>query len=179
MKEEHLASIIRGCARKERASQELLFDMFYNYAMSIAMRYIGVFEEAEEIVSDSFIKIFSRIDTHYSPDLTFKGWLRRIVINTTIDRYRAMKTRQPTKELNDALYVEQNDGIIEQLTREQILSLVQHLSPQYRTVFNLYTVDKYSHNEISELLGITEVTSRTNLSRARQGLKQLLHEKIF
>lgn len=179
MNEQYLASIIQGCARKERASQELLFDLYYNYAMSIALRYIGLFEEAEEIVSDSFVKIFSRIDTHYTPDLTFKGWLRRIVINTAIDRYRVMKNKQHTMELSDALYVEQNDDIIERLTREQVLHLVQQLPPQYRAVFNLYVVDNYTHTEIGELLGISEVTSRSNLSRARQGLKQLLQEKIY
>jgi RNA polymerase sigma-70 factor, ECF subfamily len=179
MKEEHLASILQGCVRKERASQELLFDLYYNYAMSVAVRYIGNYEEAEEIVSDSFVKIFSRIDTHYSPDLSFKGWLRRIVINTAIDRYRTIKNKKPTTELNEALYVEQEDDIIERLTREQILRLVQQLPPQYRAVFNLHIVDGFSHTEIGDLLGINEVTSRSNLSRARQSLKQLLQEKMY
>ena len=73
----------------------------------------------------------------------------------------------------------QNDDIIERLTREQVLNLVQQLPPQYKTIFNLYVVDGYTHTEIGEMLGISEVTSRSNLSRARQGLKQLLSEKIF
>jgi RNA polymerase sigma-70 factor, ECF subfamily len=179
MKEEHLSSILQGCVRKERASQELLFDLYYNYAMSVAVRYIGNYEEAEEIVSDSFVKIFSRIDTHYSPDLSFKGWLRRIVINTAIDRYRTIKNKKPTTELKEALYVEQEDDIIERLTREQILRLVQQLPPQYRAVFNLHIIDGFSHTEIGDLLGINEVTSRSNLSRARQSLKQLLQEKMY
>ena len=179
MNEEHLISILKGCRRKERASQELLFDLFYNYAMSIAIRYITVFEEAEEIVSDSFVKVFTRIDTHFSLELSFKGWLRRIVINTAIDRYRAQKRSPVMNELNEAYEMGQNDDIIERLTREQVLNLVQQLPPQYKTIFNLYVVDGYTHTEIGEMLGISEVTSRSNLSRARQGLKQLLSEKIF
>jgi RNA polymerase sigma-70 factor, ECF subfamily len=179
MNEKHLHTLLQGCRRKERASQELLFDLYYNYAMSIALRYVNVFEEAEEIVSDAFIKVFTRIETHYTIDISFKGWFRRILINTAIDRYRVLHNKPQMHELNDALYIEQHDDTIETLTREQILHLVQQLPPQYRTVFNLYVVDGYNHPEIAEMLGITEVTSRSNLSRARQGLKLLLKEKIY
>jgi RNA polymerase sigma-70 factor, ECF subfamily len=172
-------TLLQGCRRKERASQEMLFDLYYNYAMSIALRYVGVFEEAEEIVSDAFVKVFTRIDTHYSLDISFKGWFRRILINTAIDRYRTLKNKPPMQELHEAYQVEQEDDTIENLTREQILELVQQLPPQYRTVFNLYVVDGYTHPEIGEMLGISDLTSRSNLSRARQGLKQLLKEKIY
>ncbi len=174
-----LLVIIEGCRDRKKASQEKLYRLFYNYAMSISTRYITNFEEAQEVVNDSFVKVFLRIKTHYDDNLPFKAWFRRVIINTALDRYKSKQIILSANELTDDYSMGIHTDIIEQLTREQILKMVEQLPPQYRTVFNLYVVDGFTHPEIATMLNISEVTSRSNLTRARQALKNLLQEKIY
>lgn len=147
--------------------------MFYQYGMSIARRYSGQLEQAEEVLNDAFFKAFTKIET-YSSDQPFKFWLRRIIINTAIDRYRVSLHRVTVQEINEYQDAGFDDGTIEMLTREQIISMLDLLPPAYRTVFNLFVVDEYSHEEISQSLGISIGASKSNLSRARQFLRRLL-----
>ena len=150
--------------------------MFYNYAMSIARRYISHTETAEEVVSDAFFKVFTRIHL-YSGNQPFRFWLRRVVINTAIDRLRSGLRDLRASELQPQHEPESDDGIVEGLTREQILDSLDRLPPAYRTVFNLYVVDGYTHEEIATMLDIHPGTSKSNLSRARQHLSHLFsHE---
>jgi RNA polymerase sigma factor (sigma-70 family) len=146
--------------------------------MSVATRYTATFQEAEEVVNDAFVKVFTRIATHYSPDQSFKGWLRRIVINTAIDHYRR-RDKLIQYDLEHAALVRDEDSVVDRITREQILELVQHLSPVRRMVFNMYVIEGYKHQEIAELMGTTEGASKSALSRAREDLRRLLSENIF
>jgi RNA polymerase sigma factor (sigma-70 family) len=179
MDEKQFRQIIEGCQRMDRVSQKALFDLFYNYAMSIAIRYSANFEDAEEVVDDAFIKVFSKFSTHYSPNLSFKAWLRRVIINTGIDRLRLRNNRILDVELNEALSIEIHDFVIENMTYKQILEVVQSLPIPYRTVFNMYVVDGYTHPEIADILNISEGTSKSTLSRARFKLQQLINRNIY
>jgi RNA polymerase sigma factor (sigma-70 family) len=177
-KDSTFAEIIQSCQRQERQGQEQLFNMFYNYAMSVAMRYTPTIEIAEEVVNDSFVKTFTHINELYDSEPSFKGWLRRVVINTALDLLKKKKMIQPNN-LETAWKVGLESDIVERLTREKILEYVTRLPTQYRTVFNLYVIDGYTHPEIADLLNISVGSSKSNLSRARVYLKHLLNEKIF
>lgn len=170
-----LGKILDGCRQNKRASQQRLFALFYNYAMTVARRYTGNPETAEEVVNDAFFKVFTKI--HYlTGEQPFRLWLRRIVINTAIDRFRSQIGDLPQTELQTRHDVEADSGIVEDLTREQIFSMIDRLPPAYRAVFNLFTVDGFSHEEIAQALQISVGTSKSNLARARQHLKTLFYE---
>ena len=168
-----LEQILHGCRLQKRASQQRLYARFYNYAMSIARRYVDNQETAEEVTNDAFFKVFTKID-RYSGKMAFRIWLRRILINTAIDRLRSSLNAPATLELESWHDMEQDIGIVEDLTREQILAMLDQLPPSYRTVFNLFVVDGFSHEEIAQTLQISIGASKSNLSRARQHLRLLL-----
>lgn len=168
----NLEYLLDGCRKNQRASQHRLFAMFYNYAMTIARRYTGNTETAEEVVNDSFFKVFSKIHL-YSSEQPFRFWLRRVVINTAIDRFRSASNNLQVTELQPWHDTETLPEIVEDMTREQVLGMIDLLPPSYRTVFNLFVVDGFSHEEIGAMLGITIGASKSNLSRARQHLKNI------
>ncbi|MBL7814732.1 MAG: RNA polymerase sigma factor [Saprospiraceae bacterium] len=177
MYENELTEIINGCRVNNQKSQHELFALFYNYAMSIAHRYAGTLHEAEEIVNDSFVKVFINIE-RFEYRWTFKSWLRKIIINTAIDAFRAKQIRPKTSDLENFFDLGFEIDIIESLTREEMLRHVALLPPAYRTVFNMFVVDEYSHEEIAEILGISIGSSKSNLSKARQKLKKLIQSDI-
>lgn len=173
MHDQQLLHILDGCRQKQRASQHRLYALFYNYAMTVAQRYTGTLETSEEVVNDAFFKVFTKLHL-YGGDQPFRQWLRRIIINTAIDRYRSNLATQPVEELQPWHHPPAEDGTIEHLTQEQILAMLGRLPPAYRTVFNLFVVDGFSHEEIAALLEISPGASKSNLSRARQHLKTIL-----
>ena len=166
---EHL---LEGCRQNKRASQHQLFALFFNYAMTIARRYTGNPESAEEVVNDAFFKVFTKIQL-YDGEQPFRFWLRRVVINTAIDRLRSSLNQNPVTELHPWHDSHTDPGIVEDMTRDQVLAMLDMLPPSYRTVFNLFTVDGFSHEEIADTLGISVGASKSNLARARQHLKSI------
>jgi RNA polymerase sigma factor (sigma-70 family) len=184
MTELELQKHIENCRSGNRTSQARIFGQFRNYALTVCTRYAATNEEAKEVLNDAFFKIFTKID-RYNPTMSFKGWLHRIVVNTAIDRYRTRINQPRHEELSRAESVEIETEVVERLTREEIFNMVQYLSPAYRTAFNLYVVDQFTHPEIAAMLGITEGASKSNLSKARQHLKRMLQasenkgERIF
>ena len=177
MNEIELARILEGCRAQNQTNQYELFALFYNYAMSIAHTYALTHEEAEEIVNDAFVKVFTRIDT-FGNKWTFKSWLRRIVINTAIDSYRARQVRPQTDDLDCFYDVGFEMDVIETMGRDEILEKVLLLPPAYRMAFNLYVVEEFSHDEIAAHLGISVGASKSNLFKARQQLKKLLQTSV-
>ena len=170
-----IVQVIEGCRQNKRASQHRLYAMFYNYAMSIARRYTGNAETSEEVVNDSFFKVFTKIHL-YSGEQPFRLWLRRVIINTAIDRLRSSLSTPPMQALQPWHDSESDAGIVENLTREQIFAMLDQLPPAYRTVFNLFVVDGFAHEEIAGMLEVSVGTSKSNLARARQHLKSILSE---
>jgi RNA polymerase sigma factor (sigma-70 family) len=174
MSDKELAGLIVSCRTGDRNAQYRIYKLFYNYCMSISMRYAESNFEAEEIVNDAFYKAFTRLHL-YGGELSFKAWLRRITVNTSIDYFRARQRQAHLVALTSAPDPGAEMDIIEQLTKEQMLQAMSQLSPGYRTVFNLFVVDGYSHEEIAEMLNISVGTSKSNLARARQKLKDIFY----
>lgn len=182
---EQLKVIIEGCLQNNRRSQEELFKLFYGKMLSVCLRYVGDRDTAQEILQEGFIKIFEKMGA-FDYKGSFEGWIRRIVANTAIDAIRKAK-KDPYLSDNDNdfklgaedLMVERENLETIDLKAEVALEAVQKLSPAYRAVFNLYVLEDYSHKEISEILGISEGTSKSNLAKARMNLQKILNEKFM
>ncbi len=174
-----LPELLEGCLQNDRKCQELLYRQFYGYAMGVCMRYVPVREEALEVVNDGFLKIFQKVQM-YDAEKPFKIWLRRIMINTALDHYRQNVKYQNHTDLSVAenvIAASESDNAYSKLAHEDLIELIQQLTPAYRTVFNLYVIDGFSHEEIAQKLGISEGTSKSNLARARENLRVMLAKK--
>lgn len=168
--EELLQKSVRG----DRKSQEKLYRQFYGFAMGVCVRYTQSRDEALEIVNDSFLKVFIKGD-QYDSKYPFKAWFRRIIVNTALDFYRSQQKHYFHENIEEAYEVSSNDSSpLSQLNYEEIISLVQRLPSGYKMVFNLFVIDGFSHEEISNQLGISVGTSKSNLSRAREALRKMI-----
>lgn len=168
--EELLQKSVRG----DRKSQEKLYRQFYGFAMSVCVRYTQSRDEALEIVNDSFLKVFTKGD-QYDSKYPFKAWFRRIVVNTALDFYRSQQKHYFHENIEEAYEVSSNDSSpLSQLNHEEIIMLIQRLPSGYKMVFNLFVIDGFSHEEISNQLGISVGTSKSNLSRAREALRKMI-----
>jgi RNA polymerase sigma-70 factor (ECF subfamily) len=170
-KEEISSKVIKGCIKGKSKYQELLYRQFYAYGMSICLRYAHCRDEAAEILNDGFLKIFQNI-SKFDFSQQFKPWLRRIMINTAIDNYR--KNQKHYNHLDETVVDEEmlDVGLINDLEINDIMKLLNELPENYRLTFNLYEIEGYSHQEIAQMLGIAEGTSRSNLTRARNLLQK-------
>lgn len=178
-----LLPLLRGCAKGERKSQEHLYRLLYSYAAGISTRYARDREETLEIVNDAFLKVFNALP-HYDPERyqavpSFKGYFKKIVIGTAIDHYRIHYKHHLNQSLDDAHQVPNTDREtpLDGLAYDELIALVQQLSPAYRAVFNLHVIDGYTHEEIAERLGIAEGTSKSNLAKARGHLRTLIRQR--
>ena len=174
---------VAGCSRNSRASQKVLYSSFYGYAMAICDRYANKQDDALEILNDGFLKVFREIH-HYQPAYSdvvssFKGWLRKIMVYTAIDHFRKNQKHQVVTQLDNVVYQVATvyEDAVDKLSYEEIIRSVQELSPGYRTVFNLFVIEGLSHEEISNHLGISTGTSKSNLSKARRQLQKILFKQ--
>ncbi len=168
------ADLLAGCARGDLRCQKVLYKRFYGLAMHLCLRYAATREEAAEVLNDGFLKVFTNLANRTGG--SFEGWLRRIMVNTAIDHFRRAQQYKPTLDL---LYAENRADTyaadaIGQLSAEEILRLVQQLTPACRLVFNLYVIEGFSHIEIGQQLGISEGASKSNLHKARLKLQRLV-----
>ena len=167
--------LIDGCRKGNRASQIRLYQHFFSYGMGVCLRYSKNREEALEILNDGFLKAFTKIH-QYDSEQSFKPWLRRILINASIDYYRKYHKKYDSlviafiRKPSNTTY---NDAL-DNLAFEDLLKVMQKLSPAYRMVFNLYVVENFSHQEIAEKLDISIGASKSNLAKARQKIKAML-----
>jgi RNA polymerase sigma-70 factor (ECF subfamily) len=165
--------LVEACVAKERWAQKQLYEENYSLLMGVCLRYANHRDDAMDILHEGFIKILTHI-SKYQPGTSLVAWMRRIMVNTAIDYYR-MQTRRRTDDLETAFDVQTHDpDALSRLTVQEIILCIQQLSPAYRSVFNLYVIEGYSHKEIADLLDITESTSRSNLVKARSKLKDML-----
>lgn len=183
--EEKLFEIVEGCIRGERKWQQKLYETFYGKMFGVCLRYTKDREDALDVLQDGFVKVFVNIKT-YGNTGSLEGWIRRIMINTAIDFFRRNKK---VNVFSDSEYIEHNGEEVkdndngdeekfQNIGPEEIMQAVQQLTPQYRIVFNMYVVDRLTHKEIAEQLGISEGTSKSNFAKARKKLKQILSNKI-
>ena len=168
-------NLIEGCVKKDRKSQKELYKLYYGYALRTCLRYAKNKDEAVEVVNDGFMKVFAHI-SRYQVNQSFNSWLSTIMINTAIDQYRKRIKQLEMEELNEQHRVEDRENILSNINYEDLIKLVQKLSYAYRTVFNLFAIDGYTHEEISKLLHISVGSSKSNLFKARENLKKMLTE---
>ena len=167
-------TIIDGCLSEDRKFQKLFYERFYGAMMTVCLRYATDREEARDILHEGFIKLFTNLPK-FQRGTNLGGWVRRIMVNTAIDCYRKTAKIPPSMEINTALHEsDTSTDILSNISADEILKLVQTLSPAYRTVFNMYVIDGYSHKEIGEMLGVSEGTSKSNLAKARFKLQKMV-----
>jgi len=177
---EELRLAIQGCVLNDRLSQKKIYTSFYNYAKSICSIYTANYEDSVEIINDGFLKVFKEI-YRYQPAyadhiLSFKGWLRKIMLYTSIDHFRKNHKYRFTKELDNEVAWQSAEGedALDRISYNEIVRSMQKLTPGYRIIFNLFIIENFSHEEISKRLGISVGTSKSNLARGRKQLQKIL-----
>ena len=170
---ERLDILLKDCKRGKRGSQEELYRRFASAMYGLCLQYAGCEEDAQDILQDGFIKVFGKLEQVKNPS-ALPGWIRRVMINTALEKYRSQVMLQRVDDIQEEMGEASDTGAYEDLTCDELVGLIQTLSPRYRMVFNLYAIEGYSHQEISESLGISTGTSKSNLSRARA----ILQDKI-
>jgi RNA polymerase sigma-70 factor (ECF subfamily) len=170
--------IIRACREHKLDGQRKLYELYYSYGMSIALRYSANRGEGQDILNNAFYKVFTKID-QYDPAFPFKQWFRTILIHTSIDyarKYKKMGVLEELDEQHDPTAAGDSEEGYHNLVYEDLLNQIQKLPPAYKLVFNLYAIDGYKHHEIATKLGISVNTSKSNYSRARKQLQDLLKD---
>ena len=171
----YLRFIWEGCLRNEPKYQEQLYRILTPKMMAVCMRYAKDKDEAQDIMQEGFIKVFNNL-TSYRNEGSLEGWIRHIMVNTALNRYRKAKTMVLVDDFGDDNTLPGSSYNNNKLEADDLLNLIQELPDSYRSVFNMYAIEGYSHQEIGNSLGISEPLSRTTLSRARGMLKTKLSE---
>jgi RNA polymerase sigma factor (sigma-70 family) len=171
------ADLVEGCIAGNRKIQQELYQRFAPKMYGVCLRYAGNAEEAEDILQEGFIKVFRKISS-FRGEGSFEGWIRRIFVNTAIEHFRKKTYLQPITEYEENTVEGKYVSVLDSMAEKDIVALVQQLSPGYRTVFNMYVVEGYTHRQIAEVLGISEGTSKSQLSRAKMILQDLVTKYI-
>jgi len=169
-----LEELILKCKKQDIKAQGELYKKFSGILFSVCLKYSPNYHEAEDSLQDAFITIFKRIE-QFKGKGSFEGWMKRVTVNTVLQKYRKQKVFNLTNEeqLEEEVVVEVEDNSV---PLDYLLKMVQELPDRYRLVFTMYVLDNYSHKEISELVGISVGTSKSNLARARGILKTKVEE---
>ncbi|MBS1655938.1 MAG: RNA polymerase sigma factor [Bacteroidetes bacterium] len=171
------SDLILGCINGDRRIQEELYRRFSPKMYAVCLRYSGNTEEAEDILQEGFVKVFKKISSFRSEG-SFEGWLRRIFVNTAIEHFRRKQYLQPVTEKEENTIEGKYLSVLDGLAEKDIMALIRQLSPGYRTVFNMYVVEGYTHKEIGDMLGISEGTSKSQLSRAKVILQDMVRKYL-
>lgn len=166
-----IEELINGCKKNDSKSQEQLYRLFVPKLFPVCLKYSRSYAEAQDNLQDGFLLIFDKIH-QFSFSGSFEGWIKRVMINHVLQQYRKESFLTVVDENTEA--IEETELDADGITHEYLIKIIQELPDRYRLVFNLYVLDGYSHQEVAEMLQITVGTSKSNLSRA----KQLLKDKI-
>lgn len=164
--------LVDGCQRESPKHQRALYERYHRLMLGVCLRYTDNRDDAQDILQEGFIRVFKHIKT-FRKQGSFEGWVRRIMIHTAIEHYRR-NSRYFMVDVKEAGDVKMDAEALSSLSREEILGLIQELPSGYRTVFNLYAIEGYTHQEIGEMLNISDGTSKSQLSRAKRLLQQKL-----
>lgn len=167
--------LVDGCVKKDATAQKELVDTFSSMLYTVCLRYMGESHLAKDVLQDSFIRIFKGIHTYDCDRGSLQGWMRRVTINVALKQIKKQKSRMESEIGDNVSHLTKASDVTDKLAAEDLLKVVQTLPEGYRQIFNLSVVEGYNHREIGEMLGIEEVTSRSQLSRA----KQLLRKKLI
>ena len=181
MQNKELHAHIEGCRRSSEKSRSWIFKRYYRLMFGVCLRYVSDRDAVQDVVQERFLKIFLNIDGYTSKG-SFEGWMRRIMVNTAIDAIRSRKATglvlgydESFEEIADEeVFQLEEDADVETFTVHDVMDAMADLSPMYRTVFNLYVFDNMGHKEISDQLGISVGTSKSNLAKARKNLRKIL-----
>jgi len=167
--------LIERCIKNDEQAQRLLYDKYAKKMVAVCFRYCSDYETARDLMHDAFIKLFRNIGS-YTGEGAFEAWMRKIVVNTSLEFLRKNDVLKYSLDIDDAVTVsDEQASVVEQLSEQEILKLIAELPHGFRTVFNLYAIEGYSHAEIAKMLNINEASSRSQFSRARV----LLQKKIL
>lgn len=180
-----LRSALEDClVQQSDRSQSFLYKQFYGYMMAVSLRYVKNEMEAEDVVNESFVKVFGKLsnfqilEDETALEKSFKGWIARITVNTSIDKLRAQKATVDIDDINEIDIQHTPVSISTNLEVDDIMQLMNKLPDIQRAIFNLYEIEGYSHEEISKQLNIPDSTSRTYLTRAKARLRTLYQEQF-
>jgi RNA polymerase sigma-70 factor (ECF subfamily) len=167
-------NIVNACLKGNPLAQQKLFEMFAPKMLGVCLRYMKTDDEAEDVLQDAFVKIFTKL-FDYKNRGSLEGWVRRIVVNTALDQLRKNTKFTHVYDIAELEYKLENvDSIFESLVAKDLMKLVNAMPNGYRVVFNMFAIEGYSHKEIAETLGVSESTSKSQYSRARSYLKEKL-----
>ena len=169
--------LIESCIKGNRASQKALYDRLAPRMYPLCIRYVCDRDLAEDVLQDGFVTLFTRLDS-YKGDGSFEGWARRIFVTTALMSLRKKDALKMSEDLEAARGISADTSSqIQNIGYKELIRMITELPPGFRTVFNMYAIEGYSHKEIGEILGISESTSRTQLSRARIWLQNKIKER--
>jgi len=172
-------ALVKKCIDGDQRAQRVLFERFAPKMLGVCMRYSKNSEQAEDVLQDGFVKVFTKL-SYYKGDGSLEGWIRRIIVNTALDQIRKNAKFQDNVALDDVDYkLELKGNVLESLAAEDLLELINEMPTGYKVVFNMFAIEGYSHKEIAVKLEVSENTSKSQYSRARAYLKKKLEELNF
>lgn len=170
--------LIQACINEDKTAQRKLYERYSPKMYFVCLRYARHELEAQDMLQDGFIKVFDNL-SQFKYNGSFEGWVRRIMVNTSLNYCRKSSFKQEYIGIEDLQHTVVDSKAISKLSEKELLALIQKLPDGYRMVFNLYVIEGYSHKEIGEMLNITESTSRSQLAKSRKWMQNILSkEKI-
>ena len=167
--------LIEECLKGHSLAQEKLFKKFYGIMLGICLRYTNNRNEAKEVLQEGYIKVFNNLHT-FNYEGTLPGWMKKIMVNTAIDKYRKRMAEPVTYDMPDVANVE--DDIVGTLNKNDLMECINLLPAGYKAVFNLFVIEGFSHKEIADQLGINEGTSKSQLAKAKQCLQYMISKRM-
>jgi len=178
VKTNELDSVVKGCISGNRRSQEMLFNLFSGEMFGVCLYYSKDYTEAEDTLHEGFMKVFRKID-QFEFKGSLAGWIRKVMVNTALEKFRKQHQLYALGDEFENFDDIDQENVVNDLSAKDLINLIRELSPKYRMVFNLYAIEGYSHKEISEMLGISEGTSKSNLARARFVLQNKVKKHFY
>ena len=183
---EPLYKLIKGCIDNDYKSQRQFYEHYYGFALKTVFRYIYKYDRATDVVNDGFVKIFNNLAKfqvskgNTDTEKILMGWMKRILINTAIDELRRQQMIPEMAELPDHIWEENDKGqnADQKILYKELICEIKRLPPSYRTVFNMFVIDGFSHHEIANMLGISEGTSKSALAKAKAQLKKFINNRF-
>jgi len=170
-------ALVEACVEGNYRAQKRLYQLYAPQMMGVCMRYSSCVADAEDILQDGFIKIYQHIDS-YTGQGALGGWMRRIMINTALQRFRENKNMQLVRMDDTDLHLrEVSDDVLSKMAADELMAKLQQLPIGFRTVFNLYAIEGFKHHEIASQLGISVGTSKSQYSRSRAILREMIEEE--
>lgn len=169
-------TLAKNCIEGDQRAQQKLFEMYAPKMMGVCLRYMKDHAQAEDVLQDGFVKVFTKLDK-YTGNGSLEGWVRRIMVNTALDELRKTNKFKTNVSMDDVDYkVESDADALSSLLEEDLLKLIQEMPDGYKTVFNMFAIEGFSHKEIGEKLGVSENTSKSQYSRAKAYLRTKVEE---